>query len=97
MATNGRKRFFHIDKNASSEQIYALLDDVECADEDGIDNLMNDSDTAFMTEEEITQAASTQDTSLTTPEANLYVVPSDNHSKKKEKNKKEELWKWTKK
>ena len=34
---------------------------------------------------------------LTTPEANLHVVSSDNQSKKKEKNKKEELWKWTKK
>ena len=91
METNGRKRYFHIDKNASSEQIYALLDDVESADEDDIDNLMNDSDTEFIAEEEITQAASTQDTSLTTPEANLHVVPSDNQSKKKEKNKKEEL------
>ena len=62
-----------------------------------IENLMNGSDTDFIAEEEITQAASTQDTSLTTPEANLHVVPSDNQSKKKEKNKKEELWKWTKK
>ena len=35
-------------------------------------------------------------TSLT-PEANLHVVQSDNQSKKKEKSKKEELWKWTKK
>ena len=34
---------------------------------------------------------------MSTPEANLYGVPSDNQSKKKEKNKKEELWKWTKK
>ena len=33
---------------------------------------------------------------MTTSEANLHVVPSDNQSKKKEKNKKE-LWKWTKK
>ena len=53
MATNGRKRYFHIDENASSEQIYALLDDVESADEDDIDNLMNDSDTEFIAEEEI--------------------------------------------
>ena len=97
MATNGRKRYFHTDKNASSEQTYALLDDVETADEDDIDNLMNDSDNEFIAEEEITQAGSTQDTSLTTPEANLQVVPSDNQSKKKEKNKNEELWKWTKK
>ena len=36
MVTNGRKRYFHIDKNASSEQIYALLDDVEKVDKNGI-------------------------------------------------------------
>ena len=58
---------------------------------------MNDFDTEFIAEKEITQAASTQDTFLTTPEANPHVVPSDNQSKKKEKNKKEELWKWNKK
>ena len=91
MVTNGRKRYFHIDKNVSSGQMYALLDDAESADEDNIDNLMNDSDTEFIAEEEITQAASTQDTSLTTSETNLHVVPSENQSKKKEKNKKEEL------
>ena len=34
---------------------------------------------------------------MTTPEANLHVVPSDNQSKKKKKNKKEELWTWIKK
>ena len=86
--TNSRKRYFHIDENASSEQIYALLDYVESVDEDEIDNLMNNSDTVFIAEEEITQATSTQDTSLTSPEANLHIVPSDNQSKKKEKNKK---------
>ena len=45
MAINGRKRYFYIDKNASIEQIYALLDDVESADEDDIDN--SGADTAF--------------------------------------------------
>ena len=45
---------------------------------------MNDSDTEFIAEEEITQAASTKDTSLLIPKANLH----DNQSKKKEKNKK---------
>ena len=58
---------------------------------------MNDSDTEFIAEEEIPQAVSTKGTSLTTPEANLQVVPSDNQSKMTEKNKKEELWKWAKK
>ena len=59
MATDSRRRDFHIDENAISEQIYALLDDVENADKDEIDNLMNYSDTAFIAEEEITQATST--------------------------------------
>ena len=88
MATNGRKRYFHIDENASSEEIYLWLDDVESADEDDIENLMNDFDAELIAEEEITQAASTQDTSLTTPEANLRVVPSDNQSKKQRKEQK---------
>ena len=48
IATNGRKIYFHIDKNASIEQIYALLDEVESADQDGIDNLVNDFDTEFI-------------------------------------------------
>ena len=87
--TNGRKRYFHFDENASSEQIYALLDDEESADEDYLDNLVNDSDTQFIAEEEVTQAATTQDTSLTTPESNLHAEPSDNQSKMKEKNRKE--------
>ena len=88
MVTNGRKRYLYIYENASSEQILALLDDVESADEDDIDNLMNDSDTELISEEGITQAATTQGTSLTTPEANLHVVPSENQSKKKEKKRK---------
>ena len=71
--------------------MYALLDDVESADKDDIDNLMNDSGTDFIAEEKITQAASTQDTFLTTPEANLHIVPHDNQSKMKEKSKKEGL------
>ena len=88
MATNGKKRYFHIDENASSEQVYALLYDVESALKDDIDNLVNGSDNEFIAEEEITQVASTQDSSLTTTEANLHVVPSDNQPKKKRRTKK---------
>ena len=93
MATNCRKRYFQIDESSNGEQIYAFLDDVESADEDDIDNLMNNSDIKFIAEEETAQAASTKDISLTMSEANLHLVPSDNESKKKKKNKKEELCK----
>ena len=65
MATNTRKRYFHIDKNASSEQIYAFLDDAQNDDKDDIGNLTNDSVTKFIAKEEIRQAASTQNTFLT--------------------------------
>ena len=37
-----------------------MIYDVESDDKDDIDNLMNDSDTEIIAEEEITQAASTQ-------------------------------------
>ena len=47
MVTNARKRYSDIDENASSEQIYALLDDVESAGQDNMDNLMNGSDTGL--------------------------------------------------
>ena len=82
MKRDGRKRYFHIDENARTEQRYALYAIF---------------DTEFITEEENTQADSTQHTSLTTPEASHDVVPSENLSKKKEKSKKEESWEWTKK
>ena len=48
---------------------------------------MNDSDTEFIAVGEIIQAAGTQDTSLTAPEGNLHVVPSENQSKKKKRTK----------
>ena len=72
MATNGRKRYFHIDKNAGSKQIYTLLDDVERDDKEYIDNFMNYSDAEFIAEEEITQVTRTQDTSLTTPSSTKW-------------------------
>ena len=87
MATNGRSRYFRIDENASSEQIYAFLGDVESANEDDIGNLTNDSDTKFIAEEEITEAASTQNVSLTTPEANLHVVTISHRREKRTRKK----------
>ena len=52
---------------------------------------MNDSDDQFIAEEEISQAASTQGTSLSTPEANLHVVLADKQSKKKKNQKRRNM------
>ena len=51
--SNARKRQFEIDENVSSGEIYALMDDVDIANELDIDNFMNDSDTEYIGEEEI--------------------------------------------
>ena len=91
MATNGRTLYFPIQENASSQQIYALLGDVESADEDEHKQFNEWFWHWVHSWRRNSQAAGTKDTSLITPEANLHVVPNDNQSKKKEKKKKEEF------
>lgn len=46
---NGRKKFVNV-KKLSSGDIYANLDSIESDEEEEIENLMNDSDTEFVTE-----------------------------------------------
>ena len=60
MKAKGRKKQFNIDENISSEQIYALLDNVNSDNEGEIDNLINDSDTKFMANEETLPAKNSQ-------------------------------------
>ena len=90
------KKYFNIDENISSEQIYALLDNIDNDNEEEIDNLINDSDSEFIADEEILPANNTLDTLLTTLEANIHVVKDNEESKKPDK-KKKEPWKWTRK
>ena len=85
MEAKGRKKHFNIDENISSEQIHALLDNVDSDDEEEKDNLINDSETEFIADEEILPANNTLDTSLTTPEANIHVIRDNEKSKKPDK------------
>ena len=68
------KKYFKIDENISSEQIYALLDNVDSDNEEETDNFINDSDAWFIVDEDVLPANNTLETSLTTPEANIHVV-----------------------
>ena len=97
MQAKGRKKYFNIDENISSEQIYVLLDNIDSDNEEETDNLIKDSDTEVIADEEILLANNTLLTSLTTPEANIHVVRDNEESKKPDKKKREEPWKWTKK
>ena len=42
METKGIKKYFNIDENFSSEQICALLDNIDSDNEEEIDKLIND-------------------------------------------------------
>ena len=43
-----RKKYVRTDRNTRSGETFALLDEVYSDQEEGIDNLMNDSDTEFI-------------------------------------------------
>ena len=88
MEAKGRKKYLKIDENICNKQIYALLDNVDSDKGEGIE---------FIAKEEILPANNTLDTSLTTREANIHLVRGHEESKKPDKKKKEEPWKWTKK
>ena len=42
METEGIKKYFNVDENFSSEQICALLDNIDSDNEEEIDKLIND-------------------------------------------------------
>ena len=48
-----RKKYVRINRNTRSEEIFALLDEVNSDHEEDIENLMNDSDTEFIVDENL--------------------------------------------
>ena len=93
MRRDGRKKYFNIDESISSKQVSALLDNFDSDNEEKIDNLINNSDTEFIADEEILPANNTLNTSLTAPVGNIHVVRDNEESKKPDKKKIEEPWK----
>ena len=51
MNINGKK-YFQINNHTSSDQIFALLDNVQTDEEEDVEELMNDSDTEFFAYDE---------------------------------------------
>ena len=75
---NKRKKYARIDRNTRSEEIFALLDEVNSDQEEDIENLMNDSDTEFIVDENLDNDIDSDDEPLSVliPEANIHVVKS---------------------
>lgn len=107
---NKRKHYVKIDRNTTSDQVFALLDAVESDEEDDIENLMNDSDTEFVgNEDEIGDDKEGENENvhdILVPDANIHLIPNAtkekenkiNEGKKKSKTTKEVnnfVWKKT--
>ena len=71
---NNLKRHFDIDIDASTGQVFTLLDAVQSNHEDEIDELMNDFDMKFIASEEIELTDSQNNVSALTLEANVHIV-----------------------
>ena len=73
---NKRKKYARIDRNTRSEEIFAVLDEINSDQEEDIDNLMNDSETEFTVDENLDNDfdSDNEPLSVLIPEANIHVV-----------------------
>ena len=76
MDLSNKRKYVKIDRETESDQIFAYLDEVNSDQEDEIDNVMNDSDTEFVLDEEKDKDVDSDDEplSLLVPEANIHLV-----------------------
>ena len=75
---NKKKKYVRTDRNTRSEEIFPLLDEVNSDQEEDIENLMNNSDTEFIVDENLDNNIDSDDEPLSVliPEANIHVVKS---------------------
>ena len=72
MERNNRKKYIHIDRETGSNEIYAMLDEIESDTESDIENLLEDSDTEYISEEPIPENKR-ESHSILTPESTVHV------------------------
>ena len=79
---NNRQRHFDIDTDASTGQVFTLLDAVQSNNEDEIDELINDFDMEFIAPEEIKFNDNQDNVSALILEENVHIVnQGTTHSK----------------
>ena len=71
---NNQKRHFGINSDASTGQVFTLLDAVQSNNEDEIDELMSDFDTEFIAPEEIEFTDNQGKESALALKANAHIV-----------------------
>ena len=76
--SNNRKKYVRTDRNTRREDIFAILDEVNSDQEENIENVMHDSDTDFIVDENVDNDIDSDDESLSVliPEVNILVAKS---------------------
>ena len=95
---NPRKEYYKITENTTSNEIYALLDEVDSDLDEDLENEMNDSDTEFFVEEDIDLRleGATGGSNILIPTANIHKVSAADNNESRTGSKKETTdWKWT--
>ena len=93
---NNLKRSFHIDSNASTDQVFTLLDAMQSDNKDEIEKLVNDFDTECVAPEETELTENPGNMNALKLEVNIYVFDQRRthteqlETKLKEKNKPEQ-------
>ena len=72
MEKENRKRYVRIDRETGSNQIFAMLDEIDSEAESKVENLLEDSDTEFIAEEELPEAKE-EAHQILTPEAVVHI------------------------
>ena len=87
---NKRKKYINISKT-SSEEIHSMLDEVESDLEENIDQLINDWNTEFVSDEDLPERPpQSSNNNVLTPEANIHILPEAKSKKRLSKKKKED-------
>ena len=78
---NKRKSYYRIDYDTETDAIFAMFDEVGSETESDIEELLNDSDTEFIAEEEVLPIdENDRDCSIIVPEANVHVVMAEENN-----------------
>ena len=91
---NNRKKYVQINNHTSSNQIFALLDNVQSDEEEDIEELTDDSDTEFFANDEDIENIfpDSDNADILTPEARIHIVKDNEIEQgKNSKNKLEDV------
>ena len=79
ISTTNAKKYYHVDQDTTSNEIFAMFDQVNSETESDIEELLNYSDTEFIADEPLSQEneIESRDSSVLVPEANVHIDPSN--------------------